>query len=175
MKGSKKRRGRPSKPKGERRSKNRTFRVRGVMDEYLIAHADEAGRSVSEEIEARLERSFYMDGVMLTYAGDAGPLLNAVATAVGVSFLKGPYGLDRYRVMQAAVGYIIAAFGSSRTATTHNARWPALKGMPEGDELEGMRIAYWVLNNLKPEYLEKQIADLAEILKSDVPTGLEII
>ena len=86
------------------------------MDEYLVGHAHEAGRSVSEEIEARLERSFYMDGLLLTYAGDAQPLLSALATAVGLSFLTGPGGLDRYRIMQAATGYIIAAFGSLNTA-----------------------------------------------------------
>jgi len=50
--------GRPPKYKGERLSKNRTFRVRGLLDEQLIAAAAESGRSVSEEIEYRLERSF---------------------------------------------------------------------------------------------------------------------
>jgi hypothetical protein len=151
------------------------------MDEYLIGHAHEAGRSVSEEIEARLERSFYMDGVMLTYVGDAQPLLTALATAVAVSFLKGARasksGLDRYRVMQAATGYIIAAFGSLNTAARDrtnvlDARYPTPSRMPEGYELEGMKIAHWVLNNLNPETLPEQIADLAEILKSDVPTRL---
>ena len=177
MKGAKKKRGRPPKFGDERRSKNRTFRVRGLMDEYLRSHAEEAGRSVSEEIEARLERSFYMDGIMLTYAGDAQPLLSAIATAVGLSFLTGPGGLDRYRVMQAATGYIIAAFGSLNTtardrAKVLDARYPAPSRMPEGYELEGMKIAYWVLNNLDPETLPEQIADLTEILKSDVPTRL---
>ena len=177
MKASKKRRGRPLKPGDERRSKNRTFRVRGLMDEYLIGHAHEAGRSVSEEIEARLERSFYMDGLLLTYAGDAQPLLSALATAVGLSFLTGPGGLDRYRIMQAATAYIIAAFGSLNTAARDrakvlDARYPAPSRMPEGYELEGMKIAYWVLNNLDPEALPEQIADLAEILKSDAPTRL---
>jgi hypothetical protein len=50
--------GRPPKHKGERLSKNRTFRVRGTLDEQLEAAAQEAGRSVSEEIERRLEASF---------------------------------------------------------------------------------------------------------------------
>jgi hypothetical protein len=193
MKGAKKKRGRPRKPEDERRSKNRTFRVRGLMDEYLIGHAHAAGRSVSEEIEARLERSFYMDGVMNTYSGDAAPLLNALGTAVGVSFLRISWGkmggvkpqdvdaLDRYRVMQAATGYIIAAYGSRNTAARTrakvlDARWPApSRGVPaEGHELEGMKIAYWVLKNLDPETLAEEIADLAEILKYDVPTRLEI-
>jgi hypothetical protein len=179
MKRGKKTRGRPPKPADERRSKNRTFRVRGKLDEYLIGNAWQSGRSVSEEIEARLERSFYMDVIMGGYAGDAAPLLNALTATVAVSFLKGPYGLDRYRVMQAATGYIIAAFGSHVNPRTRakvlDARWPVPSGMPKEHELEGMKIAYWVLNNLEPETLAEQKAELAEILKSDVPTRLEII
>ena len=50
--------GRPPKRKGERLSKNRTFRVRGTLDEQLEAAAQDAGHSVSEEIERRLEASF---------------------------------------------------------------------------------------------------------------------
>jgi len=53
--------GRPPKRKGERLSKNRTFRVRGTLDEQLVAAADDARRSVSEEIEHRLENSFRED------------------------------------------------------------------------------------------------------------------
>jgi predicted HicB family RNase H-like nuclease len=55
--------GRPPKRKGERLSKNRTFRVRGTLDEQLAAAADAAGRSVSEEIEYRLERSFWREEI----------------------------------------------------------------------------------------------------------------
>src|SRR5215467_10532498 len=50
--------GRPPKREGERLSKNRTFRVRGTLDEQLEAAAQKAERSVSEEIERRLEDSF---------------------------------------------------------------------------------------------------------------------
>jgi hypothetical protein len=50
--------GRPPKREGERLSKNRTFRVRGTLDEQLEAAAQDAGHSVSEEIERRLEESF---------------------------------------------------------------------------------------------------------------------
>jgi hypothetical protein len=53
--------GRPPKRKGERLSKNRTFRVRGTLDEQLEAAAQTTGRSVSEEIEHRLEESFRRD------------------------------------------------------------------------------------------------------------------
>lgn len=50
--------GRPPRHKGERLSKNRTFRVRGGLDARLQRAAAKAGRSVSEEIEWRLEQSF---------------------------------------------------------------------------------------------------------------------
>jgi hypothetical protein len=50
--------GRPPKHEGELLSKNRTFRVRGTLDEQLEAAAQKAGRSVSEEIERRLDDSF---------------------------------------------------------------------------------------------------------------------
>jgi hypothetical protein len=50
--------GRPARHQGERLSKNRTFRVRGQLDDQLSAAAEKSGRSVSEEIEFRLERTF---------------------------------------------------------------------------------------------------------------------
>jgi hypothetical protein len=64
--------GRPPKHEGELLSKNRTFRVRGTLDEQLEAAAQKAGRSVSEEIERRLEKSFQEDGAY------GGPHLSAV-------------------------------------------------------------------------------------------------
>jgi hypothetical protein len=53
--------GRPPRHKGERLSKNRTFRVRGELDEKLHRAATASGRSVSEEIEFRLEMTFAAD------------------------------------------------------------------------------------------------------------------
>lgn len=50
--------GRPPRRTGERLSKNRTFRVRPQLDEQLTLAALHSGRSVSEEIELRLEQSF---------------------------------------------------------------------------------------------------------------------
>ena len=40
------------------RAKSRTFRVHGDLDEKIEAAAKQSGRSVGEEIEFRLERSF---------------------------------------------------------------------------------------------------------------------
>jgi hypothetical protein len=54
-------RGRPPRHKGEVLRKNRTFRIRARLDELLEAAAAKAGRSTSEEIEHRLELSFWED------------------------------------------------------------------------------------------------------------------
>ena len=50
--------GRPARRAGERLAKNRTFRVRGTLDDQLVVAAAASGRSISEEIERRLEDSF---------------------------------------------------------------------------------------------------------------------
>jgi len=52
-------RGRPPRHKGEVLRKNRTFRIRARLDELLEDAAAKAGRSTSEEIEHRLELSFW--------------------------------------------------------------------------------------------------------------------
>jgi len=172
---AKKKPGRPRKPKDQRRSKNRTFRVRGQLDEFLVARADESGRSVSEEIEARLERSFYMDGLLNTFAGDAAPITNALATAVAASFLQD--NLDRnnrYQVLQVATGYIIAAFGSSycprQDPATSSTIVPKVTEMlwPPREtteyEVEGLRLAYKVLENLGSEVPQDQTEEIAQLL-----------
>lgn len=57
--------GRPPRRAGELLSKNRTFRVRPQLDEQLTEASLRAGRSVSEEIELRLERSFTKQATVL--------------------------------------------------------------------------------------------------------------
>lgn len=53
-----KKRGRPPKPVAERRRHNQTFRCNDEMLARLQAEADRNQRSISEEVERRLERSF---------------------------------------------------------------------------------------------------------------------
>jgi len=53
--------GRPRRHEGMRLSKNRTFRIRDDLDLDLETAARRSGRSVSEEIEYRLDRTF-LDG-----------------------------------------------------------------------------------------------------------------
>jgi hypothetical protein len=54
----KKRMGRPPKDPVERKRHNQTVRVREVVRDRLKDASEKAQRSISEEIEARLERSF---------------------------------------------------------------------------------------------------------------------
>jgi hypothetical protein len=75
--------GRPPRHGGERLSKSRTFRVRPHLDELLQKAAAEAGRSVSEEIEYRLDRSFYEAAMYRGAFGErTGDLFRAFATAI---------------------------------------------------------------------------------------------
>jgi hypothetical protein len=53
--------GRPPRRADERLSKNRTFRVWDKLDEQLRAAAQQSRRTISAEIEYRLENSFQMD------------------------------------------------------------------------------------------------------------------
>ena len=80
--------GRPPRHEGERLSKSRTFRVRPHLDELLITAAAKAGRSVSEEIEYRLDRSFYEDALPARMAETMAPLVEQAARAGGEAALK---------------------------------------------------------------------------------------
>ncbi len=51
-------RGRPPKPAEDVKAKNLTFRTRGALRDQLEEAANDAGRSISEEVEYRLIRSF---------------------------------------------------------------------------------------------------------------------
>jgi len=53
-----KRRGRPPKYAGEGKRQNFSFRIRDAIRERLVAVVEKTGRSLSEEIEWRIEHSF---------------------------------------------------------------------------------------------------------------------
>jgi hypothetical protein len=80
--------GRPPRHEDERLSKMRTFRIRPHLDELLLAAAAKAGRSVSEEIEYRLDRSFYEDALPARMAETMAPLVEQAAKAGGEAALK---------------------------------------------------------------------------------------
>jgi hypothetical protein len=98
--------GRPPKHEGERLSKNRTFRVRGTLDEQLEAAAQKAGRSVSEEIERRLDDSFKR--IEELYGG---PHLSATfrILADNLALVKAKFG-ERWAESDFALGQLARAF-----------------------------------------------------------------
>jgi hypothetical protein len=117
MKKAKNQGGRPPKHKGERLSKNRTFRVRGSLDDYLKDSAEKTGRSVSEEIENRLDRSFYMDAIIYSIEGPNSHLVYALSTAIAIS--KAARDLDekdKTRALQAAAVFIIEIISGLKPA-----------------------------------------------------------
>jgi hypothetical protein len=66
-----KRIGRPPKPPKNRKSVNFTFRSREEMREQLRVAADRSGRSISEEIEYRLNQSFLKELILEAAAKEA--------------------------------------------------------------------------------------------------------
>lgn len=59
-----KRRGRPPKDPADRKDGNLTFRTRGDMRRRLSEAAEKSGRSISEEVEKRLEESFSNENLL---------------------------------------------------------------------------------------------------------------
>ena len=76
-------RGRPPKPEPERKSRYVSFRARSGLQARLAAAAQQSERSVSEEIERRLERSFITEGFERQLV-QQGSLLAKIATKLGV-------------------------------------------------------------------------------------------
>jgi hypothetical protein len=60
-------RGRPAKPADERKGQNLTFRTRADFRARLEQAAAKSERSVSEEVELRVERSFEIDHIIRGY------------------------------------------------------------------------------------------------------------
>jgi hypothetical protein len=69
-----KKRGRPTDPLSKRQTgSNITFRARAGLKEQLGAHASSRGRSISEEVESRIDSSFRNDDFVNALIGS--PLL----------------------------------------------------------------------------------------------------
>jgi hypothetical protein len=63
--------GRPPKSPEDRKGSNLTIRLRGGAREMLEASAESSGRSLSEEIEYRVERSFELNALMDSMINEA--------------------------------------------------------------------------------------------------------
>ena len=62
--------GRPNKPPVEGERNMLGFRVTAELKGRLMAAAKASGRSVSQEAELRLERSFWIDDMVKLLSGD---------------------------------------------------------------------------------------------------------
>ena len=63
-------RGRPAVSSKQKKSQTITFRTRPDLRESLEAAAEQAGRSISEEVEYRLQRSFDREALVRELYGD---------------------------------------------------------------------------------------------------------
>jgi hypothetical protein len=110
-------RGRPPRHRGERLSKNRTFRVRGTLDEKLQAGAAASGRSVSEEIEFRLDQSFDRDAFIGALVGDDenGKVLRSIAVVMKLESRSGHWlkDVNAADTVGKAANFIIGQFAQS--------------------------------------------------------------
>ena len=80
---AKRKRGRPPLPKAERKRGVLGFRARDDLRQWLTDAAKLSGRSVSEEIEHRLEQSFEIaDSFRAAFGETNGDLMRAIATVI---------------------------------------------------------------------------------------------
>ena len=86
--------GRPKKYPGEGRRPTLSLRVRGGLYEKLQAASEVAERTISEEMERRLERSFEEQDLFLAYFGKPETLKLAHAIAMLARTVEARTGLD---------------------------------------------------------------------------------
>jgi hypothetical protein len=139
--------GRPPRHEGKRLSKNRTFRIRDELDQQLELAARTSRRSVSEEIEYRLDRSF-LEG-RPTRTDDAVRLVR-IAMMMHPDFARpdlDPEWADYHRteaeIVMIAVNIIIAAVS----------KFPVmLPAAREASLLEGAELARSLLRSIHVEW-----------------------
>jgi Arc-like DNA binding domain len=112
---AKKRIGRPPKAKEDRKAVNFTFRSRDQMRERLEAAAAASGRSISEEIEYRLNQSFDEERLSAAFLGgnDTAKALQLIANAMRLETAAGdgtPWSKDQRKAeaVQTAATLLIA-------------------------------------------------------------------
>lgn len=90
-----KRRGRPPKAADERKGANLTFRTRADFRARLEEAAEKSGRSVTEEVELRVERSFEADATA-----------RRLDDVLSVFFSHGPHALEFVKDVMVAVSQL---------------------------------------------------------------------
>lgn len=149
------RRGRPVVAEEDRKTANLTFRTRGGLRAQLEEAAQESGRSVSEEIEYRLQTSFDRQSVakqiygqkhdgliralssILGSAGDAGGCPDSVANLVAITTIFA-YSGENYRSLvkknvDPSVWFYLSqhAISHSRGLGMEDAGYAAERAVPE--------------------------------------------
>jgi hypothetical protein len=107
--------GRPALPARERKTANLTFRVRGDLRERLPKAADAAGRSVSEEVERRVQASFTNEEVLGVFGVDSEvqALSRPITIDLGTLRLQGVSWREHTADVRAGISLIIDAVSAS--------------------------------------------------------------
>jgi hypothetical protein len=144
--------GRPRRHAGERLSQTRSFRVRGDLDNMLRETAAKAGRSVSEEIEYRLETSYFSDRLQANILGSelGAEILRLIRVAMATEGVSGrawsedPTSAENVRVAANAIISVLAKL--------------PLEFPPDEKQVEGLKVAKLLL--------------LKSSAKDDLPKGI---
>jgi hypothetical protein len=157
------RRGRPAKPDAQRKRSNLTFRVRAHLRYLLQLRADREGRSLSEEIEYRLERSL-AEEVLLYGIQDPMVFLNAVNTITIVLA-----SLERQTGRK--------AFGPDGDPWLHEQAWSALSAWfaatrPPGDAKPPVQLARSPYRKAVPKAVINVLGSIAMERNLTDPGGL---
>jgi hypothetical protein len=105
-------RGRPPRHKDRPLAKIRGFRLLGDLDQQLQDAAAKSKRSISQECEYRLSRSFYDDALAAGYLGDdvSADVIRMLRLVMAIESLRGPWSKDPISAqnVRAAADTIIA-------------------------------------------------------------------
>lgn len=88
--------GRPPRHEGRPLARSRAFRLLGSLDQQLLEAANKSKRSISEEVEYRLSRSFFDDALAAGYLGDdvSADVIRMLRLVMAIESLRGPWSKD---------------------------------------------------------------------------------
>jgi hypothetical protein len=164
------RRGRPPLPGGQRKSRNFTFRSRGDLHAQLAAAAARSNRSISEEIEWRIQRSFLdqdraIEALGLTYGHELAGLLLTLGEVMKEAGEQTAYLAEH--TLEAARNWMVHPFAFAKAAEAAKA---ALEAFKPSDE--GIHRAYDDYANI-PQGIVTSILQEAATGHSSAPSGAE--
>jgi hypothetical protein len=164
------RRGRPPIPPGQRKSKNFTFRSRGDLHARLADAAAQSNRSISEEIEWRIQRSFLdqdraIEALGLIYGRELAGLVLVLGEVMKEAGEQTAYLAEH--TLEAARNWMAHPFAFAKAAEAAKAGLEAFKP-PD----EGIHRAYDHYANI-PQGIVTSILEEAATGYSRAPGGAE--